>query len=211
MSDHPPEAGSAITKGGVRLFVRQKRIEVDGRFCNNEGTIELLACSRGGDEDGSLIVLDVDPDVLYFCLLLMKLRHGEDGQPDREAPGRAVAKDAVTVKVRWVDKESEKIVRAEELCWNATARLPMKRALWVLAGTAGKHVAGWPRSGKSVISLRRDRPSVLQPPASSDAKGAAYVVNGKLAPKPGTKCTLILEPGKTVGTVNRPADDKLPR
>ena len=67
------DAGGAgvITRGGVRLYPKQRRIEMDGKFCLTEGPIELFACARGGKEYESVISLRVKPSVLHLFLVMM--------------------------------------------------------------------------------------------------------------------------------------------
>ncbi len=195
-------ASEPITKGGVRFYQHQNRIEMDGKFCLTEGPIELFACARGGKEYESIITLDANPEILHFCLLLMGLKPGEIGPKFQGDPKNAPTGSPVVVKVKWKAQEGEKIVRGEKLCWNVTDRRPMRQTTWVFVGSkklkdrkTGKEIY-WANVEKSVITVFWDPFAVLDLPLALGANDEAYVVNKHLVPKVGTKCPVILEPGQ---------------
>jgi hypothetical protein len=196
-----PEAPEVIRKGGVRYYVKEKRIEIDGKFCLEEGPIELLACARGGKEYESVITLDVNPEILHFCLILMGLKPGKTGPRFQGDPKNAPTGSPVIVRVRWKMDDDVKLVRGEDLCWNAIDKRPMRRTPWVFVGSrkhkdpdTGKKVY-WANVERSVLTVYWDPYSVLDLPLALGSNDEAYVVNKRLVPKVGTPCTVLLTPG----------------
>ncbi len=197
-----PPREKVIEKGGARLYPVSKRVEIDGKFCLQEGPIELFACAKGGKEYESVISLDVNPEMLHFCLLMMRLKPGKpgtgprfQGDPDRRPTG-----SPVTVKVKWRVGKVEEVHRAEDLCWNAIDKRTMLRTPWVFVGSkihkdpdTGKKIY-WANVEKSIITVYWDPFAVLDLPLALGANDEAYVVTKQLVPKRGTPCTVILEP-----------------
>jgi len=201
-SNASPDDEKPIVKGGVRLFPKGKRIEMDGKFSLAEGPIELLVCAKGGKEYESVISVDANPEILHFCLLLLKLKPGNGGPKFQGDPDRRPTGSAVDVFVRWKDKDGVKTVRSEQLCWNVIDKRPMAKTPWVFVGSkkqkdpeTGRTVY-WANVEKSLITVFRDPFAVLDLPLSLGANDDAYVVNKQVVPKPGTPCTVILVPAK---------------
>lgn|GEM_PF-2047178 len=196
--------GKVYKKGGVRLYLDQKRIEMDGRFVLAEGPIELFACAAGGKEYESILSLDVNPEILHFCLVLMGLKPGERGPQFQGDPGQAPTGSPVTISVKWMDGDVEKVSAAEDLCWNAIDQRVMEPTPWVFAGSrkerdqeTGK-VIYWANVEKTIIAVYRDPFAVLDLPLALGVNDEAYVVNTKVVPELGTPCTVILEPAPEI-------------
>lgn len=147
-----------ITKGGVRLYVKEKRIEMDGRFCLTEGPIELFVCAKGGKEYESVIAVEANPEILHFCLLLLKLKPGETGPKFQGDPDRVPTGSPVVVTVTWWD-ESVRDVGTQK---SATERIEKEGVTWthtkltddgrhVVWTNDGRHVATWDKSTKELI------------------------------------------------------------
>lgn len=209
------DAPKIFERGGVRLFIDEKRIEMQGRFCLAEGPIELLACAKGGKEYESVISLDVNPEMLHLCLLMMGLKPGKTGPLHQGDPDHVPTGDPVTVKVKWNDGDRELLHRGEDLCWNVVDRRPMDRTPWVFAGSriqedpqTGKRVY-WANVEKSLIVVYRDPFAVLDLPIALGANDEAFVVNKNLVPKVGTPCTVILEPGQFSAPEINPAGGRV--
>ena len=207
-ADDPRPATGFIKKGGVRFYVVEKRIEIDGRFGLQRWLIELLACEVGGKEHKSVIALDVKPEILYFCLLLMKLERGNPAPQRPAAPQPAPS--SVVIKVRWADKQGvEKTVPAEDLCWDAAAKRPMTPTSWRFVRPQFQQQPanappGWE---KSIIGLQ-DPSAMLQPAVPPDMATGAFTINERLAPPVGTPCTIILQPVPEVIPAVQPAEPK---
>ena len=201
-SNASPDGEKPIIKGGVRLFPKGKRIEMDGKFLLSEGPIELLVTGEGWKEHESVISVGANPEILHFCLILLKLKPGTGGPRFLGDPDHAPTGSPVVVSVRWKDKDGVKTVRGEQLCWNAIDRRPMLTTPWVFVGSkkqkdpdTGRPVY-WANVEKSIITVFRDPFAILDLPLSLGANDDAYVVNKQLVPQPGTPCTVILEPGE---------------
>ena len=197
-------AEEPIKRGGARLYVNAKRIEIDGKFCLAEGPIELLACGRGGKEYESIIVLNVNPKILHLLMVFMGLKPGTAGSGPRFQgdPDHAPSGSPAIVRVTWTGKDGKKVtVRAEDLCWNAIDKRPMRRTPWVFVGSKieidpeTKKKVYWANKEKSIITVFRDPYAVMDLPLALGANDDAYVVNKQIVPKVGTPCTVILTPG----------------
>jgi hypothetical protein len=189
-----------IRKGGVRYFVKAKRIEVDGKFCLKEGPLELIACAKGGKEYESIVSLDVNPEVLHFCMLLMGLKPGDTGPKFQGDPDNVPTGSPVIIEVRWKEDGKDRQVRIEDLCWNAIDRRPMARTPWVFVGSqmvkdqnTGKKVL-WVKVEKSIVAVFRDPYALLDLPLALGANDEAYEVRKGAAPAVGTACTMIFTP-----------------
>jgi hypothetical protein len=180
-----PQKEKVVRKKGVRLYLKASRIEMDGKFCLAKGPVELLACAKGGKEYESVIALDADLEVLHFCLLLAKQKPGAKGSQ-------------LVLKVRWSQDGKVRTVRAERLCRDAKGQ-PLPPSTWTFAGL--------PRPPRAALRMGKrgdDRniaavwggqlSSVIKLVAPNADPPAELSVNSKLVPKPGTPCTLIVEP-----------------
>lgn len=197
-------APKVIKKGGVRFYVEEKRIEIDGKICLAEGPLEYFAVAEGGKEYESVISLTVNPEILHWCLLLMRLKPGETGAKYQGDPENVPTGSPVTVKVKWTENGAAKVVPATALCWNALDKRPMEETPWVFVGSKmledpdTKKKVYWANVEKSVIDVYRDPMAVLSLPLAASANDESYVVNKQVVPKKDTPVTVILEPGPEV-------------
>ncbi len=204
-SDAPGDSEKPISKAGVRLYLKSKRVEMDGKFLLAEGPIELLVTGEGWKEHESVISVPANPQMFHFCLFLLKLEPGSGGPKVLGDPIHAPTGDPVDVYVRWKENGTVKTVRGEDLCWNAIDNRTMLRTPWVFVGSKRvrdpktKKTVYMANIEKSLITVFRDPFAVLDLPLSLGANDEAYVVNKQLVPPPGTPCTVILKPGKLVG------------
>lgn len=208
-------------KGGVRLYKKGQRIEMDGEFAMAEGPLELLVCGKGGKDWESVIVCDVNPQVLHLFMLAMGLKPAPENAGPRFQgdPERAPAGDPVEASVKWTvvekGKKVEKEVPAEHLCWNAIDKRVMRRTPWLFAGSKfqkhpeTKKKVYWANVEKSLITIFRDPYAVLDLPLPLGANDEAYVVNTRLVPKPGTACTIVLRKGTAMRAAKNAAGARL--
>ncbi len=196
------DAEAPITKAGVRFYPKGKRIEMDGRFAMSEGPIELLICAKGGKAYESVIEVNANPEILHFCLLLLKLKPGAAGPRFQGDPEHGPTGSPVIIRVRWKDKAGEtKTVRAEQLCWNTIDKRPMVETPWVFVGSKKQRDPETKRTvyqaniDKTIAAVYRDPFAVLDLPLALGANDDAYIVNKQVAPGRDVPCTVILTPG----------------
>jgi len=195
-----PQAQQIIRRGGVTFFVPDRRIEVNGKFCLTEGPLELFACAEGGKAYESVISLYVNPEILTYMLILMRLKPGTTGPEFQGDPKHAPTGSPVILHVRWKDAKGEHLVRAEELCWNALDKRTMDPTHWVFSGSKWQEDPQTHQRifvaniEKTIVAVYRDPSAVIDLPLDTSANSGAYVVNTRLVPKIDTPCTLIIEP-----------------
>ena len=61
---------------GVRIFRKERKIEVKGKINLRKGLIELLATAPGGKEHERLLVVNCNPSHLKTALYIIGLNHG---------------------------------------------------------------------------------------------------------------------------------------
>lgn len=127
----------------LRIWAKEKRIEIDGLICLKRGPyLELLACTRGGKTHESLLVFLCDPEKLHFGLILLGLKPSAQVKEfDDEKP---LTGDKVAIEVEWAKDEKQlpgypgvETVRrrVEDLIYDQSRNGPMPRAGWVFTGS----------------------------------------------------------------------------
>ncbi|MFO7900592.1 MAG: YdjY domain-containing protein [Planctomycetota bacterium] len=199
----PDPENNVPSRRGARLYVKEKRIEVDGKVCLSEGPIELLACARGGKDYESVLSLNVTPSDLHMFMLMIGLKPGPPGVGPRHQgdPERVPVGDPVLLHVEFKTDGGPKTYRAEDVCWNEIDKRTMRHTRWVFVGSqfvegpGGKKVF-WANREKSIVTVFRDPFTVIDLPLELSSNDEAYVVNTKVVPPVGTECTLIIRPGE---------------
>jgi len=193
-----------ISRRGARLYPEEKRIEIDGEICLDEGPIELLACARGGKEYETIIALDLQPSDLHMFLLALGLRPApaDSGPRFQGDPEHAPSGDPVNIYVRFETEDGPKTYRSEELVWNQIDQRLMCRTHYVFLGSrfvecphTGREIYFADRE-KSVVTVFRDPMSVLDLPLELGADDRAFTVNTDVVPPVGTEVTLIIKPAE---------------
>ena len=193
-----------ISRRGARLYPEERRIEVDGEICLDEGPIELLACARGGKEYESIIALDLQPSDLHMFLLALGLKPApaDAGPRFQGDPEHAPSGDPVNIYVRFETEDGPKTYRSEDLVWNQIDQRLMCRTHYVFLGSrfvqepqTGREIY-WANRELSVVTVFRDPMSVLDLPLEIGADDRAFVVNTDVVPPVGTEVTLIIKPAE---------------
>ncbi|MBI3724291.1 hypothetical protein HY251_10125 [bacterium] len=120
----------------VRIFVRERRIEVDGFTAMKQGPqLELLACGPGGKAYESLLFWNVNPKHLQFGLLSIGLT--PTPQVKRFGQRKSLRKgERVVVEVEWKDENGKTVRRrAEDLLYDISRDGCMKHAGWIFTGS----------------------------------------------------------------------------
>jgi hypothetical protein len=184
-----------IERGGVRFFIKEKRLEIDGKVTLVEGPIELLACARGGKEHESIISAPCKPSTVKFFATLMGLK---EGTPDGRKAQRG---SPVFIHVRWQDGEKTVTRRAEELIWNAIDKRPMRLTPWVFVGgrivrsAEGKRKVFLPDAEGTIVATFRDLNGVFKLPLKLAVNDEAFVARKEMLPPQDTACTMIISRG----------------
>lgn len=196
---------------GIKVFMKDKRIEIDGvisteleRYLEElGGAIEYLACSRGGKEYESIIVLDAKPEDIYNALMKFGLKGGEAAYDDEETDKHILPTgEPVKLFVEWKNKAGKtKNIPAERLVRNVKAKRPLQYVNWVFTGSRWGYFD--PESDdkvlmasitNNIVATHHMDPSVLfQNPLPEAVDDNIYKVNKKALPSAGTKIKFIID------------------
>ncbi len=181
---------------GITLDLKNKRVEVKGRICLDQGLIEYLACAKGGKEHESLLVMDCKPHELFLALQTLGLRPGKGVgfQGERRTPSG----DKVYLYLEYNDDKRVVRHRVEDLVWNIQAKKSMARTPWIFVGS---RFLKDPDTGKPVFMAQLERNiiatihapfAIFDHPLETGADDTFYHSNEKLVPQVGTPIKLII-------------------
>ena len=192
----------------IRVFADEKRIEVDGEMSREmgqyeqlKGAIEYLACAKDGKSYESMLVLGCKPTGFYEALKKIGLKPGSPANYDESGNHIPPKGDKVRLFVEWKGPEGKNVrFRAEDLIYNKKTKKTMKHVEWIFAGSqfmedpaTEEEVLQAELTGSLISTHHGDQTVILQNPLSEALDESIYSVNPKLAPKPGTKITLIVD------------------
>lgn len=78
---------------GLLINLEQRSVDIDASVCLREGTLELVACTKGTKEHESILVIDAKPMHVHAALLLLGAKPGNP----------AMRKLVGDKKDRWID------------------------------------------------------------------------------------------------------------
>jgi hypothetical protein len=216
----PPKA-SFLEVGKVRLYRKERRIEITGRIAVQRRAIELFACCEGGKVHETVVVLDCKPSNLNLALLLLGLSDGgqvrekvqvrekdkvvekemlvENGPRFFGDPRKPVG-DRLIISVRWKALESGKPreVRAEEMVFNVSRQKTMRKVGWIFTGSRWVEHPKTKKKEfaadhtKTIMTTYHDPNTVLENPLETGGNDELYHANSLVVPPRGTALTLIL-------------------
>jgi len=85
LSPKTVEAISKLKLPGIRLNLEERAIDVNATVCLHEGSLELIACTKGTKEHESIVALDARPVHIHTALLLFGAKPGTPAS--RMVPG----------------------------------------------------------------------------------------------------------------------------
>ncbi|HOX06789.1 MAG TPA: YdjY domain-containing protein [Planctomycetota bacterium] len=199
--------------GKVTCHKAERRIEVDGKICIQEGAIEYLAVLAGGKEHES--VLTFDCKAIDLNLAMIGLGYKAAGPAKKADDPNILRGDPVYLSVEWAEEGGKaRRIRAEELLYNRATKKAMRQTAWIFTGS---DFARDPDTGKlyidpetkrtvfladlerNLIAIYFDPVAIFNSPldtANNDLQKTInyYVANKDVCPKPGTLVKLVLEP-----------------
>jgi hypothetical protein len=190
-----------------RVFYKKglvEKIEIDGYLSNPTMPLEFVACTDGGKDYESLVVVKCKPWNIHLGLILAGLKEGKG--PKSFGDLTRPTGDLVIVFISWVSTATTgtNIVsyRVEDLLINAQTNKVLERVGWSFTGSMFvddiDYDTGRPTGKKiyladvykNVIASWHDPAAVLNIPTS----GGLYLPNNEILPARGTKITLIIRP-----------------
>ncbi|MDI6733760.1 MAG: YdjY domain-containing protein [Planctomycetota bacterium] len=181
-----------------------EKIEIEGVIANPTMPLEFVACTDGGKDYESLVILKCKPWNIHLSLILAGLKEGKGPQSFGD-PTRPTG-DLVLVFISW-EKEDGKdkrpiTYRVEDLIIDAQTKQPLERVGWSFTGSMFvddiDYDTGKPtgrkiylaEAYKNIIASWHDPAAILNIPT----RGGLYLPNAELLPPRGTKITLCLRP-----------------
>jgi hypothetical protein len=204
----------------MKVFTREKRIEIDGVTALKVGPqLELLACSPRGKSYESLLIWLCEPTELHLALLFLGLTPA----PQIEQFGQqgALAKgDKVVIEVAWKDPKTGQEVRrrAEDLLFDNSRDGAMKHVGWVFTGSRQVEVPQPPHWDTSkqmyaaqvtgtVAVTYHDPDAILDTPLAEGGNNTLFVAWSERLPERHTPVTIHIRPWRD-GDDQEPADSK---
>ena len=228
----PVREGAIARFPGIRIWVEEKRLEVDGFVCLKRGpALELMGCTRNGKTHESLLLFDCNPEQLCLALILL----GLEPVPQVEEFGQPIALDKgerVVIEVEWaaaaspegdpslpaaVDGKVRR--RVEDLIWDQVRRAPKPRVGWVFTGSRHVEVPAPPRwdtmrkvfaatYAGNIAATYHDPDCVLDTPLAAGGDDTVYLPYSERLPERGTEVVIHIRPwrdGDGPGRDGKPA------
>lgn len=224
-------AGSEPVKlPGIEVDPVGRCVTVESTVCLRKGTLELVACGKGGKMHESLVSVEARPLHLHTALLLLGMEPGNPAMMERVGDEKErwrhlpPSGDPVEVFLTWKEKSGETverpvsdfIVRVRDGANRESAReelLPTHTFLFagsrLIDNESGPRTYLGDRNG-NLISLATFGDELLCLPGvySRDNQALLWEINTKALPAPETRVYLRLRPGKGVGPVSKQLEQK---
>ena len=205
-----PDPKNVFTIGKVTCYKAERRVELEGKICLQDGALEYLAVLAGGKEYESVLSFNCKAVDLNLAMIGLGYRAGAGGVKKLGDPDVPKG-DPVYLHIEWKTEDGKtKRVRAEELLYNQATKKPMRKTAWVFTGSDFARDPDDPRKlyidpetkrtvfladiEKNLIAVYRDPLAIFNSPLDTGVDGIYYQVNKELCPKVGTAVRLILEP-----------------
>jgi hypothetical protein len=187
-----PAAGEApapevVKIGQVTWHRKERRIEIDGFFCLDQGPMEYMAVLKGGKEYESVLAFDCR--AVDLNLAMIGAEYKAEGGVRRIGDPETPKGDPVYLHLEWQDDTGKK-VRAEDLLWNQVTKKPMKHTAWVFSGSMfmqdpdSKKLFFLAEEERKLIAVYRDPAALFNNPLDTGADDVFYIINKDMIPKP---------------------------
>ncbi|MBI4835316.1 MAG: hypothetical protein HY811_10950 [Planctomycetes bacterium] len=200
----PNEKGVYRLDSGEVVYMNEKKIELEATISNYNMPLELLACSAGGKDYESLVVLKCKPRNIQTALMMFGLKEGE--KPKKQGEIMKPTGDPVVVIVEWENKGKKFSYRAEDLIIDIRTEKPWPRVGWVYTGSTFEdeidYDTGKPtgrqiylaEATKTIIATYHDPAAIIDNPTESGGYGTGtfYQPNKPLLPEIGTAVKVII-------------------
>ena len=206
-----------LAEDKIQSSDKEKKIVLTGEISKALGTydehlkgaVEYLACSRGGKEYESIVVVDSSAKEIYDALLKLGVERGTPPSYDEEL-GKETGPEGTgfLMYVEWAEEGKTKRVRAEDLLYNVRTKTTMKHVAWTFSGSrmvydldSDDENAQIPQAftGNDLVALNHlDASSLFQNPLPEAATENTYKKNDKTLPPLGTAIKLIIEANRDV-------------
>jgi hypothetical protein len=181
---------------GLRLDVKRRRVEVDGRICIQRGLLEVVACTRIGKTHESLLVLDCRPRDLKASLLALGL--SDRPQVKNFGDPGELSGEKVAITVLWECPDGPREARVEDLILDSVEGRPMERRGFVFTGSrfvrVGDREMFMSDASGQIVTTYHDPDAILDNPSTKGGDDTVYYANSKDVPRAGTPVRAVFEP-----------------
>jgi hypothetical protein len=201
---NPDERGVYRLDSGEVVDMNEKKIVLDAIVSNYNMPLELLACSAGGKDYESLVVLKCKPRNIQTALMMFGLKEGE--KPKKQGEIMKPTGDPVVIIIEWESKGKKFSYRAEDLIIDIRTEKPWPRVGWIYTGSTFEdeidYDTGKPtgrqiylaEATKTIIATYHDPAAIMDNPTESGGFGTGtfYQPNKPLLPEMGTAVKVII-------------------
>lgn len=198
----PKKTQPMIGEFGEKVYLKEKKIELEGYIAASNMPLELFVCAEGGKDYESVAVVKCRPQNIQLALILFGLREGKSPEYFGD-PGRLDG-DFILIFIEW-EKDGKKVsYRAEDLIIDIRTKKTMPRAGWVFTGskfvdeidydtqkpTGNKIYLA--NATKTIIATYHDPAAIIDNPTESGGLGNVYLPNKDIIPERGTKIKVTI-------------------
>jgi len=195
-----PDPKNVFTIGKVTCYKAERRVELDGKICLQDGALEYLAVLAGGKEYESVLSFNCKAVDLNLAMIGLGYRAAAGGVKKLGDPDVPKG-DPVYLHIEWKTEDGKtKRVRAEDLLYNVGTKKPMRQTAWVFTGSLferdpdTKRLVFLADIERNLIAVYRDPVAIFNSPLDTGVDGIYYQVNKEVCPKVGTPVKLVMEP-----------------
>jgi len=117
----------------LRLDVKSKTVEIDGKFCIGEYPLELFACQKELRDYESMVSSPCQPSVLHTALLAIGLK---PRVRDKKDPARILREgDPIDIRIRFQRDGKAVTLEPRELIVNLETKKHIEATPWVFYGS----------------------------------------------------------------------------
>lgn len=221
-----PDSKNFTTPSGISVDLVTHTLTLKGRISIQSGLIELFACTEGGKDHESVVVVPCPPQELQLALILLGLKEGKEGPKGFGDPTKPTG-DRVVCEIEWTKDGKTERHCAEDCVRNGREHAAMARVGWVYTGSefqdeidpdtgkpTGRTIYAANRQ-KTLIATYHDPTALLDNPLYDGGDDGLYFAEEKILPPPGTPVVISIRPAtpeevKTMTQLEAEADAKSP-
>jgi hypothetical protein len=213
--------GQVVNFKSMTVHTKERRIEIEGKFCLDRDIVEFLVVQTGGRDYESMIEVESQPSQLKVALELIGLKVSPVTMENdllKDVPENSLRDGGVTITLKWQDKNGAHAEPPETFLIRRDNRKAVPTtAPWVFTGSTIEEITGGGKEfggdyHKLAVGLWYDPASVVNYSVPSKnpywCEDCGYEINTKTIPQRGTKVTLVVTPWKPVA--NKGAEKKAP-
>lgn len=177
-------AAGIIKIGNVAIDPKKREISLPCRINMSEGLLEYALVASWGKRHESLLTTNVHPYDVQIALLLLGLKNGPELSSQGD-PGKPQG-DPVELSIRWIDGETVRTMRIEQLIFNKKTNQSMQDTDWIFTGSRIMQGVFMSQVEGSLIALFHDPSALIDNPSPGGEDDTIWYANSKIVPPNGT-------------------------